>query len=57
MWDFWMYQGSQPPTHELVLEFIAKLRAAHPNMIFTVYCDSYYGSWKLAQGFLSFLYF
>ena len=49
MWDFWLYQGSQPPTRELVMEFVTKLINAHPNMSFTVYCDSY-GSWELAQG-------
>lgn len=53
MWDFWLYQGDQPPTHALVLEFVQKLRNVHPNMTFTVYCDSYYGSWNLAQGMKS----
>ena len=26
MWDFWIYEGHQDATHEIVMEFIKKLK-------------------------------
>jgi hypothetical protein len=45
MWDFWIYQGSQSTTKNIVIDFVKKL----PSKEYTIYCDSYYGSWELAD--------
>jgi hypothetical protein len=57
MYNFWLYQGSQPQTHLLVLNLIQKLLHIHPTKYFTLYCDSYYGSWKLAEGIICYWLF
>lgn len=44
VWAFWTYSGYQPKTVEIVTGFTEHL----PNRPYFVYCDSYYGSLKLA---------
>ena len=45
VYNFWLYKGKQPKVHEIVINFVKSL----PSKPFKLYCDSYYGSYKLAE--------
>lgn len=36
MWDFWIYEGEQPSTNEIVIDFMRKLKEQYLNFVILV---------------------